>query len=191
MHVYTVNNIMLTLIFFMLGLTSNLSAQSSVFSSKTAQITFFSSTPLENIQAKSQKNPAAINLDNGDVIFKVKIKSFEFPKKLMQEHFNENYLESDKFPYAEFKGKILTPQQIKGNGTFTVDVTGKLLIHGVTKEYSTKATIVRNNNELSTLANFEVKLANHDIKIPSVVGKNIAEVIQVKVAAQFEKLQSK
>lgn len=164
-------------------------AQSNIFNVKNGQITFFSSTPIENIQAKTQKVASAINLDNGDIIFKVKINTFEFAKKLMQEHFNENYMESDKYPFAEFKGKILNPQQIKGNGTYNVDVSGKLLIHGITKDYITKATIVLNNNQLSNISNFDIKLVDHNIKVPSIVGKNIAEVIQVKIAAQFNKVE--
>ena len=72
-----------------------------------------------------------------------------------------------------------------------MDVVGKLLIHGVTKEYSTKATVIRKDNQLSTLSNFDVKLADHNIKIPSVVGKNIAEVIQIKIAGQFNPVASK
>jgi polyisoprenoid-binding protein YceI len=180
----------LTLLFLIFGLVSTISAQ-NIYVVKTVQISFFSSTPLENIQAKTQKVSAAINLDNGDIIFKTKVNTFEFANKLMQEHFNENYMESDKYPYAEFKGKILNTQQIIGNGTFTVDVVGKLLIHGVTKEYSTKATVIRKDNQLSTLSNFDVKLADHNIKIPSVVGKNIAEVIQIKIAGQFNPVASK
>ena len=183
--------IILTLIFLTCGLAFNVNAQSNTFSSKNSQITFFSSTPLENIQAKTQKVAAAINLDNGEVIFKVKINTFEFAKKLMQEHFNENYMESDKYPSAEFKGVIQNIQQVKGNGTYQVEVKGSLLIHGIKKDYTTKATLVLNNSELSTLATFDVKLEDHQIKIPSVVGKNIAEVIQVKIAAQFLKTGSK
>lgn len=190
MTFFNINSKYFALLFLIVGWIFIAEAQSNVFNIKMGQITFFSSTPIENIQAKTQKVATAINLDNGDVIFKVKINSFEFTKKLMQEHFNENYMESDKFPLAEFKGKILNPQQIKGNATYNVDVSGKLLIHGVSKDYTIKATLVLNNNQLSTISNFDVKLVDHHIKVSSIVGKNISEVIQVKIAAQFDKVQS-
>src|SRR5690606_22102100 len=144
---------------------------------------------LENIQAKTQKVASAINLDNGDIIFKVKINTFEFAKKLMQEHFNENYMESDKYPFAEFKGKILNPQQIKGNGTSNVDVSGKVLMHGRTKDYTTKATMVLNNNQLSPISHVYIKAVDDKIKVPAVVGKYISEGIQVKIAAQFNHVE--
>lgn len=153
---------------------------------KHAEISFFSNAPLEDIQAISKTAASALNISTGDIVFKVRNTSFEFDKKLMQEHFNENYMESDKYPLSEFKGKIEEPQKLNKNGTYIVDVSGTLLIHGVTKLYQTKAKIIVKDNILSATCRFNVKLADHKIKIPSIVGRNIAEVVNIDISARYK-----
>ena len=108
---------------------------------KNSETSFFSSAPLENIEAVNHRTTAALDLAKGEIVVKMLIKHFEFEKKLMQEHFNENYMESEKYPSTLFKGRFTTsnPIDVKKDGTYEVDVTGNITIHGVTKPLNCKA----------------------------------------------------
>lgn len=151
-----------------------------------AHISFFSSTPLEDIEGVSTTGASAINSSSGEILFKVKNTSFQFKKKLMQEHFNENYMESEKYPLSEFKGKIDEPAKLAENGTHYLNVSGVLHIHGVAKNYHTKAKIVVSNGSVTATCSFDVRTADHKIKIPSIVVKNIAEVMKINVSANYK-----
>ena len=109
------------------------------FITKTGFIKFYSDSPLEKIEAHNRQVNAAMDASTGDFVFRVLIKSFEFEKALMQEHFNENYLESDKFPNATFLGKVTNIKEINSarEGNYDALVEGKLTIHGVTQAVKT------------------------------------------------------
>lgn len=158
----------------------------SIYISKDAQVSFFSSAPIENIEANTNQAVSAINMNTGSVFFKVPIKSFQFERELMQEHFNSDYLESDKYPYAEFQGKINPVPSIAKDGSYPVNVDGQLTIHGVTKPYQGSGTIEVKNGQIIAISSFKVKLADHNIKIPRLLTKNIAEVVDVKVNAGYQ-----
>ncbi len=100
----------------------------------------------------------------------------------MQEHFNEKYLESDKYPYAEFKGRILDDVDLSKDGEYTVNVQGNLNIHNVIKQYTTKALLKVKQGKIESSATFNVKLVDHQITIPTLLTENIAEVMEVKVS---------
>lgn len=159
-------------------------AQNILISNKAA-VSFFSSTIVEAIEGKSNMGNSAINATTGDIIFKVPNTSFQFRKKLMQEHFNENYMESEKYPLSEFKGKLDKPIDLQTNGSYKVNVSGKLTVHGVTKDYQTVAEIVVNNGAAMAKSVFKVKVADHNIKIPTLVFKNIAEIVEVRIQALY------
>jgi hypothetical protein len=163
---------------------SNIKAQ-SVYATNTGNISFFSETKMENIDAVSKIAAVAINITNGKVFFKVKNTSFVFKSSLMQEHFNENYMESEKYMFSTFNGEVVDIKNydLTKNGTYDVTVSGKLSIHGVDKEYTTKGTINIVDGTLTMKAAFKIKIEDHKIKIPSVVGANIANDVDVKVAA--------
>ena len=158
----------------------------NILISNNAAVSFFSSTILEDIEGKSSLGSSAINANTGDIIFKVPNTSFRFKKKLMQEHFNENYMESDKYPVSEFKGKLEKPIDVSKNGIYSVNVSGKLTVHGVTKDYRSVAEIVVNNGVATAKSVFKVKVADHNIKIPSLVFKNIAEIVEVRIQALYQ-----
>ncbi|SEK55793.1 YceI-like domain-containing protein [Chitinophaga rupis] len=164
--------------------TVNVYAQ-DIYSCRNANLSFFSSAPMEDIEAKTDKGVSAINAKTGAVYFKVPVGSFKFKKKLMEEHFNENYLETEKYPYAEYKGKFSSPVDITKDGTYDVTVEGVLSLHGVDKTYKEKATITVQNGKVTTLSKFNVRLEDHKIKIPTLVIKNIAEVVEVTVNATY------
>lgn len=154
---------------------------------KASRISFFSEAPLENIFAMTEKAASALDTSRHEVAFKVAVKTFEFKKQLMREHFNENYMESDRFPHATFTGKISEPINWDQDGVYSVSVTGTLDVHGVKKRYATAATITVKGESVTATAKFDVKVADHDVKIPRIVIKNIAEVVEVEVSAAYSK----
>jgi polyisoprenoid-binding protein YceI len=175
------------IIILSMGLTLNAGAQK--FITKTGHIWFFSDSPLEKIEAHNRQVNCAMDASTGDFVFRVLMKSFLFEKALMQEHFNENYVESDKFPNATFLGKIVNIKEVdqaKG-GTYPVTVNGKLTIHGVTKEVSQKGTIEVKPGNLLAKAKFNILLTDYNIAIPSAVKNNISNSIEITVDLILEK----
>lgn len=168
----------------LIGLSASVAGQ-DVLSCRSVSLRFFSSAPLEDIEAKTSQGVSAINTASRAIYFKVPITSFRFKKKLMQEHFNENYLESDKYPYAEFKGNILGDSDLTKDGTYAVESEGVLQIHGVSKTYRVPGTITISGGKTTVEAKFNVRVADHKIKIPSLVVKNIAEVVEVTMTAEY------
>jgi polyisoprenoid-binding protein YceI len=163
-----------------------LAGAQAVFVSRAAQISFYSSAPIEDIEAKTSSAVSALNLATGSVFFKVPIKSFQFDRDLMQSHFNSDYLESDKYPYAQFTGQLSPLPPSGTDGTYPVTVTGQLTMHGVTKAYQTSGTLVVRGGDVSAKATFKVRLADHQIKVPTLLTRNIAEVVDVYVTATYK-----
>lgn len=167
-------------------LLTTLGFAQDIYSCRNVTLSFFSATPMEDIDALTNKGVSAINLKTGALYFKVAVNTFKFKKPLMEEHFNENYLESDKYPTAEFKGKIAdTNIDLRKDGTYNVTIEGTLSMHGVDKVYREKATIVVQDGKQTATSKFNVRLADHHIKIPTIVVKNIAEIIEVTVKAAY------
>jgi polyisoprenoid-binding protein YceI len=177
--------------FLWIGMMLIMTVPSSVFGQKyftrDGKVSFFSSTPIEDIEAHNKKATSVIDLATGQLEFAVLIKAFQFEKALMQEHFNENYMESDKFPKAQFKGKAegLEKVDLAKNGTYPVKVKGDLTIHGVTKQVEADGNFLVKNGELSALAAFEVAPEDYGIKIPSVVRNNIAKIIRIDIDVNY------
>lgn len=168
----------------------SMSVYGQKYFTKTGGISFFSATPIENIEAKSHTASTVIDFESGKVQWSVLIKTFEFEKALMQEHFNENYMESSKYPKANFKGQIVNLSEInlKKDGNYTVDIEGELEIHGVTKDVKSKAMFVITNGIVVASSNFKVFVADYNIEIPSVVKDNIAKEIEISIKANYETL---
>ncbi|MBL6964697.1 MAG: YceI family protein [Bacteroidetes bacterium] len=161
--------------------SSTLFAQQYV--TKTGHIKFFSEMPAENIEAHNRQVNSALNITTAEFAFRVLIKSFEFEKSLMQEHFNENYLESDKYPNATFKGKVMNISDIdcKTNGKYDAVVSGDLSIHGVTNKITEKGTFTVKDGEISGFSVFHVELADYQINIPKMVASKISPIIEITV----------
>jgi hypothetical protein len=157
-------------------------AFSQKYLTRTGQITFYSSTPLENIEARNNEVAAVIS-QAGDVLFQAPIKSFKFDKELMQEHFNEEYLESDKYPKADFKGKIdnVSAVNFSKDGSYKVNTIGKLTIHGVTKDVKIPGVITVKGSDITVNSKFNVATADYNIKIPALMAGKIAKTIEVTV----------
>lgn len=165
------------------------SAIAQKYMTRTGKITFFSSTPVENIEAFNNEAASVLDAKTGDVVFSVPIRSFKFEKALMQEHFNENYMESSKYPRADFKGKVndIGNVNFSKDGTYNVKTSGKLTIHGVTKDVTIPGTITIKGNTATASSKFNVKTADYNISIPKLVEGKIAKEIEVTVNSILEK----
>lgn len=174
----------------LIGLVSSFSVHAQKYMTKNGNIIFYSEAPLETIQADNNQVNAALDTQTGDFVLKLLIKSFQFKKALMQEHFNENYLESDKFPNSTFQGKVtnLSGIDFSKEGTYDAMIEGDMTIHGVTKKISEKGTFtVKPGDKIHGTSKFIVRVADYNIKIPGTVVKNIAETIEVTVDIELAK----
>lgn len=173
-----------------LGLTVVLAATASaqpIWITRNASVSFYSYAPIEDIKASSTAGEAAINPTTRSVYCKVPIRSFRFRKKLMEEHFNEKYLESDRYPYAEFSGRIVEDIDLQQAGNYDVTVQGRLTIHNVVRNYTARATLETTQSTIHATAGFKVKLADHHIRIPTLLVQRIAEIVEVSIEAVFAK----
>jgi len=157
---------------------------------KDGTITFFSSTPVEDIEAINRRATSVLDAGSGAIEWSVLIKAFAFEKALMQEHFNENYMESDKYPKANFKGVVqnMSAVDLKKDGTYKQKVKGTLTIRDVSKEVVADATFTVKGGKVSATSTFEIAVADYKIKIPSVVADKIARTLEITVLANYEPL---
>lgn len=164
--------------------TTTALAQKKYTTDKT-YVSFYSHAPLEDIKAENTKSSAIFNADTGEIAFSVAMKDFKFRKSLMQQHFNEKYVESEKFPKATFQGKIVDFKP-DVTGVQQVKAQGKLTIHGVTRDLDVPGTIEPQGKKLQMKSKFMLKVADYDITIPSVVFHNIAEEVEVTIDFTFK-----
>ena len=164
-------------------------AYAQKYMTRTGKVTFFSSTPLENIEAFNNETASVLDASTGDFVFQVPIKSFKFEKALMQEHFNENYMESGKYPKADYKGKItdLSKVNFSKDGAYNVTTKGKMTIHGVTKEVELPGSVTVKGNEVTLYSTFKVSPKDYEINIPGIVENKIAKEIEVTVNSILKK----
>jgi hypothetical protein len=155
------------------------SAQNKLYNSNKSEFGFFSKTPLEDIDAKNTRASSIINLSNREMVVRIPVSQFQFKNKLMQQHFNENYMESEKFPYATFKGKIKEEIDLSKAGIYSVSASGILNIHGIDQNRKLVGKLTVSENSLLLETTFEVLLSDHKIDIPKLVFKKIAEKINV------------
>ncbi len=170
---------------FLLALTGPVAGQKYI--DRAGKASFFSSAPMEDIEAHSEQAVSVIDLGSGDIVASVLMRSFNFRKALMEEHFNENYVESNKYPKATFKGTITNVGNldVKKDGTYTLDVTGEITLHGVTKQVKVKADAVVNKGTVQAKAVFPLTVKDFKIKIPRLVIHNIAEEVEVTVSFNY------
>jgi hypothetical protein len=163
-------------------------ANAQTYTGKNIKFNIFSSTPIEDIKAVSYTGVAVLTAQKQEITIQVAIKSLEFDKKLMQEHFNENYMESDKYPLAKFKGIIEPKIDWSKDGEYNVTAKGTLSVHGVDQARTINGKLTIKNKVASISTTFNVACAEHQIKIPSLMFTKIAEVIQVKVQGNLNPL---
>ncbi|RFZ91922.1 YceI family protein [Mucilaginibacter conchicola] len=160
-------------------------AGQGIYVCKNAVVNIYSKAPLEDIEAKSDKGTSVLNAGTGEFAFAVPIRSFTFQKSLMQEHFNENYMESDKYPQASFKGKINEKVDISKDGTYPVTATGVFEAHGVKQNRTIPGKLTVSGGKVTLASEFVVACKDHKIEIPTLVFQKIAETIKVNVTATY------
>ena len=169
------------LIFFTI---CTLNAQDNLYFTDKGTIDFTSDAPLEVIKAASGKLAGILKLDDRTFSFSIPMSSFEgFNSALQRTHFNENYLETEKYPKATFNGKIIEEVDFSQEGDIRVRAKGKMMIHGVEQDRIIRCTLTISKNEISISSGFTVLLEDHDITIPSIVQQKIAEEVEVEMAA--------
>ncbi len=160
-------------------------ANAQIFTAKSGEASFFSEAPLENIDAKTKSVNSILNTSSKEVVYIIPITTFQFQKALMQEHFNEKYMESNKYPDAKYRGKINEELDFTKNGTYSVTSAGILTIHGVDKNHTEKGTITIKGDSIFVESQFNVLLKDHKIQIPTIMTKKIAEQVLVKIKAAY------
>ena len=155
----------------------------NTLTTKAGHVWFYSKMPMETIEAHNKQVVGIINKTTGDVVFNLLVKSFSFERALMEEHFNENYMESSKFPRSTFKGKIINLKNINFgvNGTYKAEIEGDLTIHGVTKKVKEEGSFVVSKGNTKAIAKFKLSPADYGIKIPSVVADKISKQLDINV----------
>ena len=160
-----------------------------LFITRHGQVSFFGKTAFENVEAVNNESSSVLNAQTGEIGFAILIKGFHFEKTLMEEHFNEDYMESSTIPKASFKGKISNPAAVNFNkdGSYAVSVDGDMTIHGVTKKITTTGTVIVKAGLPQVQAKFKIAPKDYGIKIPSLVADKIAEYMNVSVDCKYEK----
>jgi polyisoprenoid-binding protein YceI len=148
-------------------------------------VSFFSHATIEDIKADNKKAVGIFNSASADVAFSIPINEFQFVKSLMQEHFNEKYMESEKYPKSTFQGKI-SDFNGSANGEQKIKASGSLTIHGVTNAIEVPGTIEKRGEKLLMKSKFIVKLQDYKIEIPQLLWKNIAEQVEVTLEFTFK-----
>lgn len=172
-------------IFLVCGLGSlATNVQGQKFSTEKTFVSFFSDAAIEDISAENTKAVGAFNAATGDIAFSVPVKDYEFEKSLMKEHFNEKYMETEKFPKSTFQGRI-TGYDSSAAGVQNVSSKGKLSIHGQTNEVEIPGTIEKQGDKLVMKSKFIVRLEDYKIAIPQLLWRNIAEQVEVTVDFTF------
>lgn len=172
----------------MLGSIS-LSAQK--YMTKTGTAEFISKAPLETIEGKNKATACLLDTKTGKLDVVIQIKSFVFDRQLLQEHFNENYMESDKFPKSTFQGSItnLSAINFAKDGEYKADVSGKLTIHGVAKNIKQSGTVTVKGNQVMLNSIFSILLADYGIAIPGAVVDKISKDVKITLAATLDKIK--
>lgn len=153
------------------------------FYTKAGRVSFYSTTPVENIEAINKSVVVLLDSKSGDLQFAVLMKGFEFKKALMQEHFNKDYVESDKFPRATFKGQLTNNSTVnyQVDGTYPVTAKGQLTIHGITKDIETSGNVIVKDGRPIVSSVFNITVADYQISIPKLYRDNISKTLRVTV----------
>ncbi len=178
------NSILIILLFF----STAYAQQGSLYYTNTGKISFKSESKQELISASSDEMQGIIDEEKKTFVFKVQIRTFNgFNSALQQEHFNEKFLESEKFPQATFMGKIIEDIDFKKDGVFEIRAKGKLWIHGVENERIIRSVITIKNGIAKIQSHFTVALSDHNIKVPKVVHEKVSSEISVEITAELKK----
>lgn len=163
----------------------------TIYMTRNGQVSFFSKTSMENIDAINNEVNSMINAGTGDIVFSLLIKSFRFERALMEEHFNENYMESDKFPKSTFQGKITNLEKIDftKDGTYPVIVAGDLTLHGIKKTIQVPGSLLIAKEKLTVSSTFTITLSDYEVTIPALVADKISKTLDIRVNCAYKPRQ--
>jgi len=155
--------------------------------SKTGHVHFLSEAPIETIESDNHNGYVVFDAVTGQLEFSVLIKGFKFEKAMMQVHFNENYMESDKYPKSLYKGTLLNWSTIRldSDNVYQVNVNGQLTIRGITKPFMCPGKLTVKGGVISAFATFDVVIADYGIQVPKVVRDNISKTVKVTISADL------
>jgi len=181
------------LLLFVFFLNIILAVNAQKFMTKNGFISFYSHTPMEDIKGDNNQVVGILDISTGEMVFQALIKSFHFDRALMEEHFNENYMESDKIPKSIFKGKItdLKSVDFTKNGIYNVTVDGDLTIHDVTNKISAKGTIEVVTGGINASSKFNIVPEDYKIIIPGVVKDKFDKSLLLTVTMKYTPLANK
>ena len=170
-------------IIVMLVLFSVQSEAQNRYFTRTGKVYFLSDAPLEKIDAKNSQATSVFDDTSG-------MKAFEFEKALMMEHFHENYVESDKYPKAVFKGVISNIAKVDctKDGVYPVLYKGTLMMHGVTKEMEGKGVFTVKEGKVVAHSDFTILISDYKIEIPSLVKEKVSNEVKIVVDANYAKM---
>lgn len=168
---------------------ANGQAQKRIFT-KNGTISFSAGTSVEDIDGVNKSVTSVVDITTGQIEFAALMKGFEFKRALMQEHFNENYVESEKYPKAVFKGQIIDVASVKftQDGSYPVKVKGQLDMHGVKKDVEVNATFVVKGGAISGEAEFSILMADYNIAIPGAVADKISPTVKIYTLCAYKPL---
>jgi polyisoprenoid-binding protein YceI len=166
-------------------------SNSQIYLADSCRVGFFSAATIEDIAATNSISKPIMNSATGEIDVKINNQFFKFKKELMEEHFNEEYMETAKYQYTTFTGKVNEKVDYHKDGVNQVTVTGTMDMHGIQKTITIPGTITVKNGLLFLKSSFDIKLADYNIKIPSVVGSNIAEKVAVTLTATMKPFTGK
>ncbi|HTA28152.1 MAG TPA: YceI family protein [Bacteroidia bacterium] len=160
--------------------------EAQIYMADSCRVNFFSAATIEDITADNTSSKPVMSSATGDIQMSLTNEDFIFKKKLMQEHFNEDYMESDKYPHTIFKGKVNEKVDYTKDGVNNVTVTGTMNMHGVQKNITIPGTLTIKNGIIFLSAKFNVKVADYKIKVPSLLGNDIAESVAITFNATMK-----
>ena len=160
---------------------------------KTGNIDIYSETSLFVIEAKNQKVASILNSENGEVVASTLVRSFKFHEALVEEHFNENYMESHVHPKAVFKGKIdnFNTVDLSKDGTYKINIIGDLTLHGETNPVNTNGKLIVNDNKINASVEFFVSLSAYKIKVEEKYKDRIKDEIKLAIYFEYTKMDDK
>ncbi len=186
----TTNSIMMKKYLFLVAIALVPVLSSAQFYKTSAgKISFVSKTSIEEFSATNSQVQAGIELTQNKMQFRVPVNGFVFKSALMQKHFQENYMETSRFQYSDFKGQIknIAAVNINQNGEYPVEAVGKLTMHGVTKDITVPGKIVVKDGAVSLKANFRIKCSDYQIKIPAASAASVSDDIAITVDCALAK----
>lgn len=170
---------------FLILFAFSISAKAQLYKGHEGSVSFFSKAPLEDIDASSKMIVSMINTSSNEIVFGVAIRSFQFRLQKMEDDFNENFMESNKYPDATYKGTINEKINWAKDGTYRITAKGILTIHGVSNERLDTAIVRIAGGKISLNSDFLIRVADYKIKIPQLLFEKIAEVVSVQLIIDY------